>query len=115
VLYQGSCHCGRTTFEVEGELKQAMECNCSHCMRKGLLLWFVPREKLRLKSPESSLATYLFNKHVIQHRFCPSCGVQPIAFGKDRQGGDMACINVRCLEGVDIAGLKRVPFDGRSL
>ena len=24
------------------------ECNCSHCSRKGYLLWFVPRESLRL-------------------------------------------------------------------
>ena len=115
MLYQGSCHCGRASFEVEGELKQAMECNCSHCMRKGLLLWFVPRDKLRLKTPEANLAKYYFNKHVIEHRFCPNCGVQAIAFGKDRQGADMACINVRCLEGVDLAALKRVPFDGRSL
>jgi hypothetical protein len=26
----------------------------------------------------------------------------------------MAAINVRCLEGVDLAALKRVPYDGRS-
>jgi len=32
--YHGSCHCGRIAFDVEGELTQAMECNCSHCSRK---------------------------------------------------------------------------------
>jgi len=26
----------------------------------------------------------------------------------------VAAINVRCLEGVDLAGLKRMPYDGRS-
>lgn len=115
MIYKGSCHCGRTAFEVEGELEQVLECNCSHCLRKGFLLWFLPREKLRLKTPESNLETYLFNKHVIEHRFCPNCGVQPLAFSKDQKGADTACINVRCLEGVDLAALKRVPFDGRSL
>jgi hypothetical protein len=62
--HKGSCHCGRIAFEVEGDLTQAMECNCSHCSRKGYLLWFVPRESLRLSTPESALATYMFNKHV---------------------------------------------------
>lgn len=41
--YKGSCHCGSVRFEVEGELEQVVECNCSHCSRKGYLLWFVPR------------------------------------------------------------------------
>jgi hypothetical protein len=112
--YKGSCHCGRTAFEVEGELKQVMECNCTHCSRKGFLLWFVPRDKLRLKTPESNLSTYLFNKHVIRHRFCPNCGTQPLAFTKNPKGADTAAINVRCLEGVDLAGLERIPYDGRS-
>jgi hypothetical protein len=111
--YNGSCHCGRTAFEVEGDLQQAMECNCSHCSRKGYLLWFVPREKLRLATPESNLSTYTFNKHVIQHRFCPTCGAAPFGLGTG-PSGPTAAINVRCLEGVELATLKRVPFDGRS-
>ncbi|WP_442881038.1 GFA family protein, partial [Aeromonas sp.] len=32
--YKGSCHCGRIAFEAEGELTQAMACNCSICQRK---------------------------------------------------------------------------------
>jgi hypothetical protein len=34
-MYKGSCHCGRVTFEVEGALTEVLECNCSHCSRKG--------------------------------------------------------------------------------
>jgi hypothetical protein len=64
MTHKGSCHCGRIAFEVEGDITQVMECNCSHCSRKGYLLWFVPREKLRLATPESALATYMFNKQV---------------------------------------------------
>jgi uracil-DNA glycosylase len=40
--YHGSCHCGGIAFDVEGELSQAMACNCSICARKGALMWFVP-------------------------------------------------------------------------
>jgi hypothetical protein len=114
VNYQGSCHCGKITYSVEGDLEQVMECNCSHCSRKGFLLWFVPRAQLRLAGPESALATYTFNKHVISHHFCPTCGCAPFGFGKDRSGAATAAINVRCLEGVEPASLRKVPIDGRS-
>lgn len=112
--YAGSCHCGRTRFEVEGELGTVMECNCSHCSRKGYLLWFRPRAALILKTPESELSTYLFNKHVIRHQFCPTCGCAPFGFGKDKSGADTAAINVRCLENVELTTLQRKPVDGRS-
>jgi hypothetical protein len=112
--YKGSCHCGQVSFEVEGQLEQAMECNCSHCSRKGYLLWFVPRPQLKLHSPEADLSTYTFNKHVISHHFCPKCGCAPLGFGKDRSGTATAAINVRCLEGIDLLSIKRVPVDGRS-
>jgi hypothetical protein len=114
MIYQGSCHCGAVAFEVEADAGPAIECNCSHCGRKGYLLWFVPRSKLRLESPEEELGTYTFNKHVLQHHFCRTCGCAPFAFGKDPTGKHTAAINVRCLEGVEIATLKRMPYDGRS-
>lgn len=114
MIYQGSCHCGRIAFEAEGELAQVMECNCSHCSRKGFLLWFVPRAQLRLATPEAELATYTFNKHVIQHHFCPRCGCAPFGFGVDPSGTPTAAVNVRCLEDLELSSLKRIPFDGRS-
>jgi hypothetical protein len=112
--YKGSCHCGQIAFEVEGDLEQAMECNCSHCSRKGYLLWFLPRQQFKLLTPESDLATYTFNRHVIQHHFCAKCGCAPFGFGKDRTGAATAAVNVRCLEELDLSSLKRVPVDGRS-
>ena len=60
--YKGSCHCGQISFEVEGSLEQAMECNCSHCNRKGYLLWFVPRPQFKLNTPEEDLVTYTFQQ-----------------------------------------------------
>ncbi|HEU4626598.1 MAG TPA: GFA family protein [Steroidobacteraceae bacterium] len=109
---EGSCHCGRIAFSIDGEPQQVLDCNCSHCRRKGYLLWFQPREKLTLRTPESALATYTFNKHVIQHHFCPTCGCAPFGFGKDRNGNDVVAINVRCLPDVDLTKLQITPFDG---
>lgn len=112
--YQGSCHCGRIAFEVEGELQGAMACNCSMCQRKGSLLWFVPHDQLRLKTPPEDMSTYLFNKHVISHRFCAVCGIHPFGEGADPKGNKMAAINIRCLEGIDLQAVPVQHFDGRS-
>ena len=59
MIYKGSCHCGRIAFEVEAELAVVLACNCSMCQRKGSLLCFVPRDKLRLLTsfPTRALST----------------------------------------------------------
>jgi len=114
VMYKGSCHCGKVAFEVEGEIDGAMACNCSMCSRRGSLLWFVPHEKLRLLTADQDIGTYLFNKHVIRHRFCPTCGIHPFAEAIDPKGKRMAAINIRCLEGLDFSSIPVTHFDGRS-
>jgi hypothetical protein len=112
--YSGSCHCGNVKFEVEGEVDSGLSCNCSMCGRRGSLLWFVPRAQLQLVTPESNAATYTFNQHVIQHRFCPKCGIHPYGEGRDPKGNAMAAINLRCLEDFDLETVKVVHYDGRS-
>lgn len=111
---QGSCHCGRVKFEVDGEIDSALACNCSICERKGSLLWFAPRSSLRLLTPESDLASYTFNKHVIQHRFCATCGIHPYGEGKAPNGDATAAVNIRCIEGIDLAAVPVQHYDGRA-
>jgi hypothetical protein len=113
--YSGSCHCARVAFEVEGVLEGAMACNCSMCRRKGSLLWFVPRDCMTLLTAEADTSVYRFNKHVIQHRFCPVCGIHPYGEGVDPGGNRMAAINVRCLDSVDIDAIAVSHFDGKSM
>ena len=113
--YKGSCHCGRIAFEVEGIMQSAMACNCSLCQRKGALMWFVPRDKLKLLTPEEDAGTYMFNKHLIKHRFCATCGIHPYGEGMDPKGNRTAAVNIRCLEGVAIEETPVKHFDGRSL
>lgn len=113
--YQGSCHCGRVAFEVDGTLDGVTACNCSMCQRKGVLMWFVPRAQLHLRTPDANASTYLFNRHVIRHRFCPTCGIHPYGEGVDPAGNAIAAVNVRCLDGVDLDALPVTRYDGRSL
>jgi len=114
MIYEGSCHCGAVAFEAEGEIDSAMACNCSMCRRRGSLLWFIPREQLRLKTPEAAAGTYIFNKHVIKHRFCPTCGIHPYGEGSDPQGNVMAAVNLRCVENVDLDAIPVQHYDGRA-
>jgi len=114
MTYEGSCHCGAVKFTVEGEIDGAMSCNCSMCQRKGSLLWFVPRDALTVQTGEADLATYTFNRHAIQHRFCPTCGLHPLGEGSDPKANRMGAINIRCLENVDLAAVPVQHVDGRS-
>ena len=112
--FKGSCHCGSVAFEVDGEIKSAMACNCSLCQRKGSLLWFVARDALQLSTPEDATRVYTFNKHLLKHRFCPVCGIHPYAEGQDAKGNAMAAINIRCLEAIDLEAIPVTHFDGRA-
>ena len=113
-IHTGSCHCGRIAFEVQGEIDSALACNCSMCLRRSSLLWFVPRSSLHLKTPEDAAATYTFNQHHIRHRFCPVCGIHPYGEATDPKGNAVAAINLRCVGGIDLAAIPVQQFDGKS-
>ena len=112
--HQGSCHCGNVKFEVEGDFKNTMSCNCSMCQRKGTLLAFVPEEQFHLISGEKSLKDYQFGKKMIHHTFCSNCGVTAFASGQTPKGDKMKAVNVCCLDGINIKDLNIKEIDGRS-
>jgi hypothetical protein len=112
--HTGSCHCGRVRYEVTTDLAKVMECNCSHCSRKGFLLHFVSPEQFVLISGEDQLTEYKFNRMAISHLFCKTCGVQSFGRGKRRDGTLMIAVNVRCLPDVDPKALTITQVDGKS-
>lgn len=111
--YTGGCHCKKVRYEVNLELKDVLECNCSLCQTKGLLLTFVPAGDFKITSGEDSLTEYRFNKLVLQHLFCKHCGVQPFSYG-EKDGVKMVGINARSIDNIELSDLNRVPFDGKS-
>jgi hypothetical protein len=113
--YTASCHCGKVKLEIDGQINQALACNCSICSRKGSLLCFVPRSAVKWLTPDANAAIYTFNKHVIKHRFCAQCGIHPFAEAVDRAGTPTVAVNLRCVEGLDLSTVKVTEFDGRSL
>ena len=102
-------------MEVDHPPEALTDCNCSLCRRRGSLLAFFPRGQLTLKTPEADMATYTFNRHAIQHHFCPTCGIGVFGEAVDpRTGEPTAAVNVRVLPAVDPAALKVTMFDGAS-
>lgn len=113
--YSGGCQCQAVRYEVSADIQEVMSCNCSRCGRLGSLLTFVPSEDFKLLAGENAVTEYQFNKHMIHHLFCNTCGIQSFARGKGPDGKEMVSINVRCLDGVDPEQFKVKKFDGASL
>ena len=120
---RGSCHCGRSTFEIDGEIPQALtRCTCSFCAKRGALYAYYSPEQFRLTSPKDNLATYRWNSNLVAHHFCPICGNATFsdspAFelngnwdGKTRRIG----INARLFDGFDAAEAPVTVIDGKNL
>ena len=112
--HPGSCQCGAVRFEATTDLDTVIECNCSHCYRKGLMLTFVEPAAFNLLAGEDALSEHTFNRHAIKHLFCRTCGVQSFARGVTPDGRPMIAINVRTLEDVEPWSLAPARVDGRS-
>jgi hypothetical protein len=111
----GGCQCGAVRYTVELDRgTSVISCNCSMCGKAGTLLTFVPAERFRLESREDATTDYQFNKHVIHHLFCRTCGIKSFARGTGPGGQPMAAINVRCLDGFEPGQFQVKEFDGRS-
>ena len=114
-IYSGSCHCGKIDFTFEsGPITEGLECNCSLCRRKGAIMHFIPASAFTLKTSRDALSTYKFNKHVIDHHFCATCGTAPFSEGSDTKGNRMVAINLRCVDGIDPRALKINFHDGAA-
>jgi hypothetical protein len=111
--YHGSCHCGAVRFEVEADIHSLTACNCSVCLKKGILHHRVAAADFRLLSGATALAEYRFGTRVAVHYFCRHCGIHP--FTRPRAAPHLYTINVRCLDDFDWQDplLTVQLFDGR--
>lgn len=111
--YRGSCHCGRTRFEVDLTLDEVRVCDCSICRKRGALNHRVEESALRMLTPLEDLSLYQWHTKTAKDYFCPVCGILP--FRRPRTAPEMWTVNVRCLEGVDLDSLPIVFVRGSRL
>jgi hypothetical protein len=119
----GSCHCGATAFEIEGEIPEKLtRCTCSFCAKRGALYAYFTPDQFRLTTSPANLATYRWRSKLVAHHSCPTCGVATFsdspAFelggkwdGKTRKVG----VNARLFDDFDAATADATVIDGKNL
>lgn len=120
---KGSCHCGKTTFEIDGEIpEQLTRCTCSFCSKRGGLYAYYQPEQFRVSVSGEDDGIYHWNSKLIDHHFCNNCGITTFsdspAFelggawdGKTRRIG----VNARLFDNFDAAGAPSFVIDGKNL
>jgi len=116
-ITRASCHCGLVQFDIHNlkEPKQIIRCNCSICSKsKGFGMVCVVLEDVRLITGKKYLSKYVFKTNKAPHFFCKICGIH--THHKSRNRPDHFCINVACLDGLNIKDHDNevVNFEGRN-
>lgn len=119
----GSCHCGKTAFEIAGDIPQSVtRCTCSFCSKRGPLWAYYRPDQFRLTTPESDQAVYRWNSKTVAHHFCPSCGCGTFSDSPDFQPDGTwdgttrrLGVNARLFDGFDAATAPVTVIDGKNL
>jgi hypothetical protein len=98
---QGSCHCGKITYEAEVDPESVNICNCSDCQmltgsafrvsvhtRKGTFRVLTGRPKAYVKTADSGTKR--------RHSFCPDCGT-PVCSSADTDDPAAYSLRIGCL------------------
>ena len=117
----GSCHCGRTRFEVDEAPARVTRCTCTLCSKRGALWAYYTPQQFRITSPGGEGAIYGRHTETVRHYFCPLCGcgtysVSP-AWSKGTPDFDHPKIgvNARLLDDFDLDAVPVDVIDGRNL
>jgi hypothetical protein len=122
--YAARCHCGAVRFRFRSEaITDGIRCNCSICVRKGIVLstrYYAPQAFESLEGAEA-LRVYQFGDHDVGHAFCATCGIHPFhvvlnvprSYDGPARVGDRR-VNLGCVDALDVLGLRIDVVDGRS-
>src|SRR3954468_10325010 len=110
--YVGRCHCAAVRFTFESEpLTQALRCNCSICIRKGILMSTQYHRLTALEGLER-LSVYRFGDRLVNNWFCPTCGIHP--FHNVTTDPDRYRVNLGCFDGLNPLDLPVTIVDGKA-
>ena len=118
----GSCHCGKTKFEVTEAPETVTKCTCSYCSKRGALWAYYWPAQFKLVSPqEENLATYQWNSRTVKAHFCDVCGCVTFGVSPDWSKGvpdfDNPKISVfaRLFDDFDLDAVPVELVDGKNL
>ena len=111
-VLEGGCHCGAVRYRVTVRSRDAIECNCSICKKKGYLHLIVAEEDFELLRGAEAITTYTFGTHAAQHHFCSRCGIH--SYYRPRSHPERVDVNIRCLDRVEPSDFRLCSFDGQN-
>ena len=118
---KGSCHCGKTRFEVSAAPEGLTRCTCSFCSKRGALWAYYKPEQFLLLTPPENVTTYQWRSRAIKHHHCANCGCRTYTESPDFSSGEadfenpQIGINARLLDDFDIEPLPVEVLDGKNL
>ena len=118
---KGSCHCGRTQFEVSEAPKDVTRCTCSFCSKRGALWAYYKPADFRLLSPPENVSTYRWGSKTVKHHFCAECGCGTYSESPDWSTGKLdfdnpkVGINARLFDDFDLDAVPVTVIDGKNL
>lgn len=121
MVITGSCHCGRTQFEVTEAPASLTRCTCTFCSKRGALWAYYKPARFRVTTPRENLATYRREGTVGERHFCPTCGCGTFSEMPDFTTGapdfanPIVCVNARVLDDFDLNAVPVAVIDGRNL
>ena len=117
----GSCHCGRTRFEVDAAPARVTRCTCTLCSKRGALWAYYTPQQFRLTSPGGEGAIYRWRTETVRHHFCPVCGCGTYSVSPDWSNGTpdfdhpKVGVNARLFDDFDLDAVPVDVIDGRNL
>jgi len=113
-MIQGSCHCGKVTFQIAALNPAVTACNCSVCHRLGALWAYYTNSEVTFTAGAGETATYVRQGEGmgdLAFHHCPACGCtthwSSLNPSVDRMG-----INARLLERSLLDGVRVRHLDG---
>ena len=71
----GSCHCGKTQFEVTEAPASVTTCTCSLCAKRGALWAYYKKDEVRLVCEPDATSVYIRGPRRLEFHRCKVCGL----------------------------------------
>ena len=119
-MVTGRCHCGKTSFRIDGNLPQTVtRCSCSICSKRGALYAYYSPEQFSVTSHADRV--YRWNSQLVSSHFCSECGCatynESPAFAGDGSWDPkkrVIAVNARLLDDFNAENAPVTIVDGKS-
>ena len=97
--YKLSCHCKSVQLEIDTDLSNIKQCNCSICKRKNAKMNLISKDSIKIIKGKENLSSYKFNTMKAEHFFFKTCGIY--THHNRRTDPNGSGINIGCIDEID--------------